>query len=38
MVTREVPFEMNVELKYLEVNVLKSVIRITKIDGGTLTD
>ena len=30
MATKEVPLEKNVELKYMQVNVLKSVTRIKK--------
>ena len=36
--TREVPLEKNVEMKYMQVNILKSVTRMTKRGGGTETD
>ena len=38
MATSEVPLEKNVELKFMQVKVLKSVTRIKKKCGGIQTD
>lgn len=38
MATSEVPLEKNVELKYVQVNLLKRLTRMTKRDGGIRAD
>ena len=38
MSTREVPLEKNVDLNCIQVNILKSVTRMTKRDGDIKID
>ena len=38
MATREVPLEKEVGMKYMKVNVLRNIARMTKRGGGIRTD
>ena len=38
MATREVPLEKKVDIKYLQVNVLRNIARITNRDGDIQND
>ena len=38
MVTREMPLEKKVDRKYMQVNLLRNTVRITKRGGDIRTD
>ena len=38
MATREMPLEKKVDMKYMQVNLLRNTVRITKRGGDIQTD